>query len=134
MNFGKQGYMHSTAFGGLLALGVVVAGGGAALAETPDGAELFRKACAVCHAAEKGAGPRQGPNLFGVYGRKAGVADGFTYSAGFRAGAKDITWDDATLDRWLTDPQAMMPDVMMFYKQPDPDRRAAVIAYLKTLK
>jgi cytochrome c len=107
---------------------------GPAFADTPDGAALFRKACTTCHASEKNAAPRQGPNLFGVVGRKAGTAAGYSYSPGFRAGAKDITWDRDTLDRWLTDPQTMIPGAVMLYKQPDPDRRAAVIQYLTTLK
>lgn len=92
----------------------------------------FKKSCGTCHVAAPDAGPRQGPNLFGVIGRKAGTAPGFTYSAAFAAGGADIVWDEATLDRWLTDPQSVIPGAVMPYKQADPDKRRLVIEYLKT--
>jgi len=124
--------------GALLRLGAAIVLLGSriapAAADKLDGAELFRRACAACHASEKNAPPRQGPNLFGVYGRMAGTAAGFSYSAGFLAGSRGIVWNAASLDRWLVNPQAMMPGVVMPYKQPKPERRAAVIEYLKTLK
>ena len=57
--------------------------------------------------------------------------DGFHYSTGF---AKvDFVWDDARLDAWLANPQAMIPGTVMAYRQPKPETRAAIIAYLKEL-
>jgi cytochrome c len=105
-----------------------------AAADKLDGADLFKRACATCHASERNAAPRQGPNLFGIYGRRAGSAAGFPYSPGFQAGSKGVVWNATSLDRWLADPQAMMPGVVMPYKQSRSERRAAVIEYLKTLK
>lgn len=98
-----------------------------ALAETQ-----FRKSCGTCHVAQADAAPRQGPNLFGVVGRQAGAATGFTYSPAFAAGSDGIVWDEGTLDRWLTDPQSVIPGAVMPYKQADPDKRRLVIEYLKT--
>jgi cytochrome c len=92
----------------------------------------FKKSCGTCHVAMPDAAPRQGPNLFGVVGRAAGGVPGFRYSAGFLAGDRGITWDEATLDRWLTDPQSVIPGAVMLYKQADPDKRRLVIEYLKT--
>jgi cytochrome c len=116
-----------------LGLGLLIGFAGSAAADdAATGATLVKKACTTCHALEAPAEPRQGPNLVGVFGRKAGTLPGFQYSAGFRAGAKDIVWDEANLDRWLTNPQAMIPGAVMLYKQAKPDKRRAIIAYLKT--
>jgi len=92
----------------------------------------FKKSCGTCHVAEAGAGPRQGPNLFGVVGRAAGSVEGFNYSPAFVAAKSGIVWDEQTLDRWLTDPQSVIPGAVMPYKQADPDKRKLVIEYLKT--
>jgi cytochrome c len=45
----------------------------------------------------------------------------------------NIRWDDASLDKWLTDPDAMVPDTDMAFHLADGEERKAVIAYLKTL-
>ncbi len=95
----------------------------------PDGATLFLNQCGTCHTVEHGAEPRQGPNLAGVVGRKAGSLPGFTYSDGFAKA--DWTWDAARLDTWLTNPQAMIPGAVMLYKQPDAATRKAIIDWLK---
>lgn len=92
----------------------------------------FKKSCGTCHVAAADAGPRQGPNLFGVVGRKAGEVAGFKYSPAFEAGSGAIVWDEGTLDRWLADPQFVIPGAVMPYKQADPDKRRLVIEYLKT--
>ena len=94
-----------------------------------DGATLFVNQCGTCHTVEHGAAARQGPNLAGVVGRKAGSLPGFTYSAGFAKA--DFTWDAARLDTWLSNPQAMIPGAVMLYKQPDPATRKAIIDWLK---
>jgi cytochrome c len=96
-----------------------------------QGATLFASNCAACHSATKGAADEQGPNLYGVYGRKAGSEPGFAYSSGFaKAG---FSWDTPHLDQWLTKPTAVIPGSYMMYAQPDPQIRANIIAYLKTL-
>ena len=45
----------------------------------------------------------------------------------------DFAWDEARLDAWLTNPQAVLPGVVMPYRQAKADTRAAIIAYLKGL-
>ena len=92
----------------------------------------FKKSCGTCHVAVADSAPRQGPNLFGVVGRQAGTVAGFKYSPAFVAGSGGIVWDESALDRWLTDPQSMIPGAVMPYKQADPDKRRLVIEYLKT--
>jgi cytochrome c len=100
-------------------------------ADAAAGEDQFNKACGVCHTAEPNAPARQGPNLRGVYGRASGTLDGFKYSDAL-AGAH-LTWDDATLDRWLTNPAALVPGAVMMYRQRDPEKRAQIIAYLKSV-
>jgi cytochrome c len=87
--------------------------------------------CAACHNAEKGAPPKVGPNLWGVYDRKAATGK-FNYSPALKA-AK-LTWNEATLDSWLNGPMQMVPGTMMaFPGLKDPAKRAELIAWLKTL-
>ena len=96
------------------------------------GQALFSSQCAACHADQKGAPDRQGPNLWGIYGAKPGSQRGFAYSDDFAKAA--FIWDEAALDQWLTQPTRLIPDSYMLYQQPDPQIRADIIAYLKTLK
>jgi len=72
----------------------------------PDGAALFERQCATCHAANSSDPPRQGPTLFSIVGRKAGKADGFRYSSNFVSA--DFVWDDNELDARLTNPPAIV--------------------------
>ena len=88
--------------------------------------------CAACHSAMPGMNG-VGPSLAGVVGRKAGTLAGFSYSAAMTAYGK--TWDEATLDAYLTSPAKVVPGTRMTYMgQSDPAKRAEIIAYLKTLK
>jgi cytochrome c len=100
-------------------------------AKPPDGPTLFKQQCATCHTNNLNEPVRQGPSLFGVLGRRAGSVEGFHYSAGFTKA--DFTWDDARLDAWMINPQAMIPGAVMAYRQAKPEIRAAIIAYLKEL-
>jgi len=90
------------------------------------GKALFQKRCTGCHALEA---DREGPRLAGVFGRKAGSVQGFTYSAGLKK--LGITWTVANLDRWLTDPDQMVPDNNMSFRVPKADERRDLIAFLK---
>ena len=101
-------------------------------AKPPDGAALFKQQCATCHSTNMSDPVRQGPPLFKIVGRPAGKAEGFHYSPGFAKA--DFVWDDARLDAWLTNPQAVIPGAVMAYRQSKPETRAAVIAYLRELK
>ena len=100
-------------------------------AKPPDGATLSKQQCATCHTTNMSDPVRQGPSLDKIIGRHAGKADGFQYSAGFAKA--DFVWDDAKLDAWLTNPQAVIPGSVMAYRQAKPETRALIIAYLKEL-
>ncbi|WP_263354733.1 heme-binding domain-containing protein [Acidicapsa acidisoli] len=104
-------------------------GGEAALTGLGDpmrGQAVFEKRCTGCHAIEVN---REGPRLAGVFGRQAGSVAGFTYSAKLKKSG--ITWDDATLDKWLSDPDLMVPDNDMSINVPKAADRQDLIAFLK---
>jgi cytochrome c len=110
-------------------LGKSASGSEAALAGDGDavrGKAVFEKRCTGCHAMDV---DREGPRLAGVYGRKAGGVAGFTYSAGLKN--SDVTWNDATLEKWLSDPDLMVPDNNMSFSVPKAEERRDLIAYLK---
>jgi cytochrome c len=117
--------------GGVLAARMASAQFVAPAPKPPDGAALFGQQCATCHTLSLSEPIRQGPSLSGILGRRAGKAEGFQFSPGL-AGA-DFVWDEARLDAWLTNPQAVFPDAFMAYRQTKPETRAAIIAYLKEL-
>lgn len=92
------------------------------------GAQVFAS-CRSCHTL--GAGERNGigPNLHGLFGRQAGSAAGYNYTAALKAA--NVRWDDKTLDTFLTAPSKMVPGTRMVMHVDDPTRRAALLAYLK---
>jgi cytochrome c len=105
-----------------------------AQADTSDAdRQQFLTSCGVCHTAEPGAPHRQGPNLYGIFGRKAATVDGFNkYSEALaRSG---LTWDEETIERWIEDAAAALPGTSMNYRQRDPEKRKMIISYLKSLK
>jgi len=109
------------------------AGGSEAALDGPGdptrGKAVFEKRCTGCHALEV---DREGPRLAEVYGRKAGSVAGFTYSAGLKKSG--VTWDEATLEKWLSDPDRMVPDNNMSFSVPKATERQDLIAYLKQKK
>ncbi len=95
------------------------------------GAPVAFGICLSCHSVKPGV-TVVGPSLFGVYGTRAGDVPGYAFTPDLKASG--LVWNDATLDKWLTSPVAMVPGTRRGYAgQPDPARRAAIIAYLKTL-
>jgi len=88
--------------------------------------------CKTCHAVEKDK-HGVGPSLFGVYGTKAGEIPGYAFSAAMKSSG--LTWDDATLDEYLSAPMKKIPGTKMSYAgQPDAAKRKEIIEYMKTLK
>lgn len=87
--------------------------------------------CAACHSTERGQ-HGIGPSLAGVFGRRAGTAAGFEFSQAMKDSG--LTWSQANLDRYLTDPRGVVPGTTMAYNGvKDAAQRQAVINYLKTL-
>ena len=86
--------------------------------------------CGVCHSVTPGQN-MIGPSLAGVVGRHAGAAAGFSYSPAMKG--SNVTWNDANLDRYLADPNAVVSGTTMPPPGVDAAQRRAIIAYLKTL-
>jgi cytochrome c len=111
-----------------------VAGGACGPASAQDaaaGKAVFQSQCSICHSVQPGRN-MIGPGLFGVVGRPAGKEPGFHYSTANRDSG--LTWDAATLDRYLTSPSTVVPHTIMTYAGlKDAKKRADLIAYLSTL-
>jgi len=110
---------------------LAVAGGAILLAfntEEERGKDLFVRRCSGCHAPDLN---KEGPRLRGVYGRRAASVPGFSYSDALKKA--DIRWDQASLDRWLSDPDSMAPDTDMGFRLTNAEERKAVIPYLRNL-
>jgi cytochrome c len=118
-----------TLFIALAAAGVA---GPAMAQDVAAGAAYFGQHCQMCHT--KGPGDRNGaaPNLFGVGNRKAGSVAGYGYSAALKS--SKLVWTQKTLDKFLTQPGAMVPGTMMVISIPDATDRQQLVAYLMTLK
>ena len=108
----------------------IFACGRAEAADLESARQQFLKSCGTCHTAVKGEPNRQGPNLFGVYGRPAGSLASFIYSDALRGGR--WVWNEPELDRWIENAQEAHPGTFMTYSQSDPDKRALIIAFLKS--
>jgi cytochrome c len=120
--------MKRTVVAGLLLAGSATA---ALAADPAAGEKIFQAQCGICHAVAAGEN-RIGPTLFGVLGRPAGSVPGFNYTADHKK--LGITWDAATLDKYLANPRAMVPDTSMVYAGlKDDGERADLVAYLETL-
>lgn len=101
-------------------------------ADAGAGKSVFQSSCSICHSVQPGQN-KIGPTLFGVVGRKTGAVPGYSYSPA-NEGA-NLTWDAATLDKYLESPKAVVPGTKMTYGGiKDPTKRADLIAYLATLK
>ncbi len=96
--------------------------------DAAEGKVVFAQ-CRSCHVTEPGVN-KTGPSLAGIVGRDAGSVDGYNYSpANANSG---ITWTEEQLYVYLENPQRVIPKTKMIYPgQPDAQKRADVIAYLK---
>ena len=112
----------------MLTMLLATAGQARADGDATAGAQVFSK-CKACHVIDKPAN-RVGPYLMGVAGRQAGHFEGFKYSDAMKDSG--LTWDDATLDKYLADPKGFLPkNKMAFAGLKDEKDRQDVIAYLK---
>jgi cytochrome c2 len=124
--------MVKSLFLAALAAGCALAVAGAARAQDAGaGTAVFKSQCSICHSPQAGRN-MTGPSLFGIVGRPAGQVAGFRYSPANKASG--LTWDTATLDRYLISPREVVPHTIMGYAGlKDAAKRADLIAYLATL-
>jgi cytochrome c len=87
-----------------------------------------KKRCTGCHSLDQ---IKIGPRLRGVYGRPASKDSQFEYSDALKSAT--ITWDESTLDRWLSDTESVIPGNDMSFRLDDAGERGDIIAYLKQL-
>jgi cytochrome c len=102
--------------------GTVVAGEG----DPTRGKVLFEKRCTGCHALAQN---QEGPQLQGVYGRTSGTVVNFAYSAALKKA--QIVWDEKSLDKWLTDPDAFISGNDMDFLVSNLQERQELISYLR---
>ena len=98
-------------------------------AANPKRGQLLYMACKACHDVEAGLPHKVGPNLHGMFGRKAGTAEGFRYTdALVKSG---IVWTPETMDLWLKQPGALVPgNGMAFAGIANDADRASLVAWL----
>lgn len=115
----------------VLAVGMIVAVPMAASAQDAEAGKAVFNKCRACHDIGEGAKNKVGPALTGVVGRKAGMVEGFNYSEAMKNSG--LTWDDAALDEYITDPKKKVPgNKMVFVGVKDETDRKNLIAFLKT--
>jgi glucose/arabinose dehydrogenase/cytochrome c2 len=110
--------------GGVWAVPVVAA-------DAASGKAIFKVQCGLCHSAEQGdSGGAQGPPLTGIAGRRAASFPGFSFSAALRA--SNLSWDAATLDRFLASPFTVVPGSTMVVPVASAADRENLIVYLRS--
>jgi cytochrome c len=113
----------------LLILQLASAAGPAVAADPEAGKAVFER-CRICHTVDAGGRNGAGPNLHGLFGRKAGSVEHFAYSAAMKNSG--IVWDDATLEKYLHNPKQFLPGTTMAFPGIASDEEMAdLLAYLR---
>jgi cytochrome c len=118
-------YKPLSFLGFVIVAALLTAGRAAAAPDVARGEQLYQ-GCQDCHSLDSN---DVGPMHRGVFGRKAGAVPDYSYSPALKASG--ITWDGMTLDKWLTDPQALVPGTKMFFHLESAQDRADIIEFLK---
>ena len=133
--------LRQSALGAAQLIGVAVVMSSAAFAQSSPSAaatsspgdpvhgKTLYQACESCHSINDN---DVGPKHRGVVGRHAASISDYSYSTALKNSG--LTWDEATLNRWLINPSALVPGTKMFFKIDDAQSRADIIAYLKEQK
>ena len=104
----------------------------AAQAQNAEAGRTVFNQCRACHTINDGGRNGVGPNLWGIYGRAAGAREGFRYSANLQELATGgLTWDEANLRRYLTNPKDLVPNgSMAFVGIRNPEQLTNLVAFL----
>src|SRR5689334_9537653 len=111
----------------VFAAGFVLIGASPSKPSADRGRALYEKICTGCHDLDR---LKAAPPLRNVFGRAAGTAQ-FAYSDALKQ--SNLGWDEAALDKWLTDPEKLVPGNDMPIRLDSAADRADIIAYLKSL-
>lgn len=96
--------------------------------EISEGQKLFIL-CSACHNLKKGEPHKVGPSLYGIFGKKAGMQEGFNYTEELKNSG--IVWDKETLRAWLENPADFIPGTSMaFVGIDDKERQDILLEYL----
>jgi cytochrome c len=114
----------------VLSVALVAASAGAALAQDAAAGEKVFAQCRACHQIGPNAKNAVGPVLNGLFGRKSGTIEGYSYSPANKNSG--ITWDEATFREYIKDPKAKIPGTKMIYAGLKNEQQVNdLIAYLK---
>jgi cytochrome c len=103
-------------------------GNGNAVGDPVKGKAVYEKRCTGCHSMEQ---DREGPRLRGVFGRVSGGVAGFPYSPALKQAR--IVWDEKSLERWLADPDAMVPQNNMDFHVASAEERRDLVRFMKEI-
>ncbi len=96
---------------------------------TMRGKALYETKCSACHSVDANS---VGPLHKGLFGRRAGAVSEYEYSDALQNSG--IVWNKVSLEKWLTDPEALIPGQKMGYRLSVPQERVDIVQYLSTLK
>ena len=115
----------------LIALLGLHLGAGAGAADLANGQRLFNVRCASCHAVGPSASNGFGPQLNGLFGRRAGSGTGYSYSPAMKRSS--IVWNDKTLAAFLDDPDDLVPGTKMrFWGMSNQKQVGDLLAWLRS--